>query len=51
MIRRPAFVPADIVREQGVILEEIKMVEEAPDDLVHEMFAQQFRFRENLGRE
>jgi len=50
MILRPAFVPADIVREQGVILEEIKMVEDAPDDLVHEIFAQQFWPKHPLGR-
>jgi predicted Zn-dependent peptidase len=50
MIMRPALAPADIVREQGVILEEIKMVEDAPDDLVHELFAQQFWSRHPLGR-
>jgi predicted Zn-dependent peptidase len=50
MILRPAFAPADIVREQGVILEEIKMVEDAPDDLVHEIFAQQFWPKHPLGR-
>src|SRR3982750_2600728 len=50
MILRPAFQPGDIVREQGVILEEIKMVEDAPDDLVHEVFAQQFWPRHPLGR-
>jgi predicted Zn-dependent peptidase len=50
MILRPALEPADIVREQGVILEEIKMVEDAPDDLVHEVFAQQFWPGHPLGR-
>jgi predicted Zn-dependent peptidase len=50
MILNPAFQPADIAREQGVILEEIKMVEDAPDDLVHEVFAQQFWPRHPLGR-
>lgn len=50
MILNPAFAPADITREQGVILEEIKMVEDAPDDLVHEVFAQQFWPRHPLGR-
>ena len=50
MILHPAFAPADIAREQGVILEEIKMVEDAPDDLVHEVFAQQFWPRHPLGR-
>jgi predicted Zn-dependent peptidase len=50
MVRRPALSPADIEREQGVILEEIKMVEDAPDDLVHEVFAQQFWSQHPLGR-
>jgi predicted Zn-dependent peptidase len=50
MILRPALAPADIVREQSVILEEIKMVEDAPDDLVHEMFAAQFWPGHPLGR-
>jgi predicted Zn-dependent peptidase len=50
MVMRPALAPADIEREQGVILEEIKMVEDAPDDLVHEVFAQQFWSRHPLGR-
>src|SRR5690606_15139375 len=31
-------------------LEEIKMVEDAPDDLVHEVFLQQFWNRHPLGR-
>ncbi len=50
MIQRPAFAADDIVREQGVILEEIKMVEDAPDDLVHEVFAQQCWPAHPLGR-
>ena len=50
MVLHPAMAPADIEREQSVILEEIKMVEDAPDDLVHEVFAQQFWSRHPLGR-
>jgi predicted Zn-dependent peptidase len=50
LIMRPAFSPPEVDREQGVILEEIKMVEDAPDDLVHEVFAQQFWSRHPLGR-
>jgi predicted Zn-dependent peptidase len=50
LVMRPALAPVDIEREQSVILEEIKMVEDAPDDLVHEMFAQQFWARHPLGR-
>jgi predicted Zn-dependent peptidase len=50
LVMRPAFADSDIDREQSVILEEIKMVEDAPDDLVHEVFAQQFWSRHPLGR-
>ena len=50
MVLRPAFAPADVEREQSVILEEIKMVEDAPDDLVHEVFTAQFWARHPLGR-
>ncbi|MCC7007272.1 MAG: insulinase family protein [Acidobacteria bacterium] len=50
LVMRPAFASDDVAREQSVILEEIKMVEDAPDDLVHEVFAQQFWSRHPLGR-
>jgi predicted Zn-dependent peptidase len=50
MLLNPALAPEDVVREQGVVLEEIKMVEDAPDDLVHEVFVQQFWSRHPLGR-
>ncbi len=50
MIMRPALAPEDVAKEQSVILEEIKMVEDAPDDLVHEIFAQQFWSKHPLGR-
>jgi predicted Zn-dependent peptidase len=39
----PAFKPfEDVEREKKVILEEIKMVEDTPDDLVYELFTQSF---------
>jgi len=50
MILRPALAPEDVVKEQGVILEEIKMAEDTPDDLVHEVFQQQCWSRHPLGR-
>jgi predicted Zn-dependent peptidase len=50
MVLRPAFAPGDVAKEQTVILEEIKMVEDAPDDLVHEMFSQRFWASHPLGR-
>ena len=40
IVRHPALRPDDIEREKKVILEEIKMVEDTPDDLVHELFTQ-----------
>src|SRR5687768_11534410 len=50
MLTRPAFAAADIEKEQGVILEEIKMVEDTPDDLVHEIFTQHAWGGHPLGR-
>src|SRR5947207_1862500 len=38
----PAFTAEDVESERSVILEEIKMVEDTPDDLVHEMFVTAF---------
>jgi predicted Zn-dependent peptidase len=37
IVRNPAFSPEDIEREKKVVVEEIKMVEDTPDDLVHEL--------------
>jgi predicted Zn-dependent peptidase len=50
MVTRPAFAAGDIEKEQGVILEEIKMVEDTPDDLVHEIFTQHAWHGHPLGR-
>ena len=50
IVLRPAFAADDIEREKKVILEEIKMVEDTPDDLVHELFTQHFWEGHPLGR-
>src|ERR1700738_4998213 len=50
LVLNPTFTPDDIVREQGVILEEIKMDEDNPDYLVHELFTQNFWKHDALGR-
>jgi predicted Zn-dependent peptidase len=50
LVLNPAFAPADVEREKKVILEEIKMVEDTPDDLVHELFTQSFWDGHPLGR-
>ncbi len=38
LVSHPLFRPEDIERERGVILQEIKMDEDNPDYLVHEIF-------------
>jgi predicted Zn-dependent peptidase len=50
IVRRPAFTEEDIEREKKVVLEEIKMVEDTPDDLVHELFTENFWVDHPLGR-
>ena len=50
IVMNPAFAPEDVGREKKVVLEEIKMVEDTPDDLVHELFTQGFWENHPLGR-
>jgi predicted Zn-dependent peptidase len=50
IVRNPAFSVEDIEREKKVVVEEIKMVEDTPDDLVHELFTQGFWENHPLGR-
>jgi predicted Zn-dependent peptidase len=50
LVLNPTFTPEDLAREQGVILEEIKMDEDNPDYLVHEVFTQNFWKNDALGR-
>jgi predicted Zn-dependent peptidase len=50
LICNPLLADEDIEREKKVILEEIKMVEDTPDDLVHEIFAEGFWTNHPLGR-
>src|SRR5580693_9424334 len=50
LVLNPVFAPEDIGRERGVILEEIKMDEDSPDYLVHEIFTQNFWKDHPLGK-
>jgi predicted Zn-dependent peptidase len=50
LLLNPKFDPDEMEKERGVILEEIKMVEDTPDDLVHEIFMQNFWKDQPLGR-
>lgn len=50
IVLRPRFTSEDLEMERGVVLEEIRMVEDTPDDLVHEMFVSSFWSGHPLGR-
>ncbi|MBV8517436.1 MAG: insulinase family protein [Acidobacteria bacterium] len=50
IVTAPRFSDEDVEMERGVILEEIKMVEDTPDDLVHEIFVTAFWPDHPLGR-
>src|SRR4026208_2296800 len=50
IVMNPAFSADDIGREKKVVLEEIKMVEDTPDDLVHELFTENLWPGHPLGR-
>ncbi len=50
LVLNPVFAAEEIARERGVILEEIKMDEDSPDTLVHEIFTQNFWKGHPLGK-
>ncbi len=50
LVKNPLFEPAHITNECRVIREEIKMVEDTPDNLVHEIFTQTYWRGHALGR-
>jgi predicted Zn-dependent peptidase len=50
LVTAPLFDEAELDRERNVVMEEIKMVEDTPDDLVHEIFVANFWPGHPLGR-
>jgi predicted Zn-dependent peptidase len=50
MVLEPKFAEDDIARELSVILEEIRMTQDNPEDLVHELFTQNFWTPHALGK-
>jgi len=50
ILMHPLFAAADIEKEKAVVLQEIKMVEDTADDLVHDLFAEQVWAGHPLGR-
>lgn len=49
MFLHSKFDPAELAKEQKVVLEEIKMYEDSPDELIHDLFLQTMWSGSNLG--
>jgi predicted Zn-dependent peptidase len=50
IVMRPLFAPDDLEKEKAVVLQEIKMVEDTPDDLIHDLLAERIWPGHPLGR-
>jgi len=50
ILLHPVFDAEELEREKSVVLQEIKMVEDTPDDLIHDLFAAQLWEGHPLGR-
>lgn len=49
MFLHSTFEPGELAKEQRVILEEIKMYDDSPDELIHDLFIQTMWSESNLG--
>jgi predicted Zn-dependent peptidase len=50
ILMRPLCAPEDLEKEKAVVFQEIKMVEDTPDDLIHDLFAERVWAGHPLGR-
>ena len=50
IVQRPLFDPEELERERQVVMEEIRMVEDTPDELIYDVFSGHFYPRHPLGR-
>jgi predicted Zn-dependent peptidase len=50
ILLHPLFAAEDIDRERSVVLQEFRMVEDTPDDLIHDLFAERVWTGHPLGR-
>ena len=50
IVQRPRFDSRELERERQVVLEEIRMVEDTPDELIYDLFSSHFYGRHALGR-
>jgi predicted Zn-dependent peptidase len=49
MFLHSTFDPAELAKEQKVVLEEIRMYDDAPDDMIHDLFVRTMWSGSNLG--
>ncbi|MFN2450570.1 MAG: M16 family metallopeptidase [Candidatus Baltobacteraceae bacterium] len=49
MFLHSTFDPGELAKEQNVVLEEIKMYDDSPDELIHDLFIQTMWQNSNLG--
>jgi len=50
IVQRPLFDPVELERERQVVLEEIQMVDDSPEDLLYDLFSSSFYPGHPLGR-
>jgi len=50
VVTSPAFDPVELEKERNVIIEEIKMVEDTPDDIIFDLFCEKLYPEHPLGR-
>jgi predicted Zn-dependent peptidase len=50
IVQHPRFDPTELERERQVVLEEIRMVEDTPDELIYDLFSGEFYPEHTLGR-
>jgi predicted Zn-dependent peptidase len=50
IVQRPLFDATELERERQVVLEEIRMVEDSPDELIYDLFSSHFYANHPLGR-
>lgn len=50
IVQRPRFDPEEIERERRVVLEEIKMIDDSPEDLIHDLLSASVYAGHSLGR-
>jgi predicted Zn-dependent peptidase len=50
IVQRPRFDPTELERERRVVLEEIQMIEDTPEELIYDLFCEHMYPRHVLGR-